>query len=216
MEQLAGYARVLARAMADQNQQKPLLGKPYLKLGQCLFLGTHCFQLGGILAAKYSDKLDAFGPAFLGAQGEPGAVQRFFAEVARGIVDHYLSDSTTFLDYVVADLMRRLDYSGETVSFFQSFGMQEIKPATAVDFAWQCAESGAALGAIHPDEMRKMFDRSHSSIPKESWERARAAGLDIPPEQEILSYDDAEDDHDQLFMEYCGECCPDFRAILAA
>ena len=216
MENLAGYARVLARARVKQNQQKPFLGKPYLKFGQCLALWSYFFQLGGVLGAKYAAKLDAFEPAFLGARGEPGAVERFFTEVARDMLNHLLSQSTTFFEYVRADSMKRLGYTGDTVDFFLKFGMVKIKPETAAEVAWQYAENGAALGAIYPEEMRKMFDRSHAAVPNESWERARAAGLDIPQEQDRLSYKEVEGGENEVFMAYCRECCPNFYAVFTA
>jgi len=213
VENLAGYARVLAQARVKQNQRKPFLGKAYLKFGQCLALWSYFFSLGGVLGAKYADKLDAFGPAFLGVRGEPYAVERFFTEVARNISNHSLSQSTTLFDYVVADSMKRLGYLGDTVDFFQKFGMEKIKAETATEVAWQYAENGAALGAVYPEELRKMFERSHEAVPNENWERARAAGLDIPQEQDRLSYKEVEDGENEVFMTYCRECCPDLYAV---
>ncbi len=213
MEKLVGYARVLARARVKQQEQEPLIGQPHLKFGQCLAVWAYFFQLGGILGAKYSGKLDAFGPAFLGVQGEAGAVERFFTDVASQIVDHYLSESTTLLDYVIADSMKRLNYSGHAVDFFRKFGMEKIRSEAATDVAWQYAESGAALGAIYPNELRALLDRSHA-VPRERWERARAAGVDIPQQQDPFSYEQVRDDEANLFMAYCHDCCPNLYAVL--
>lgn len=213
MENLAGYARVLALARVKQNQIKTFLGKAYLKFGQCLALWSYFFSLGGVLGAKHASKLEAFGPAFLGVRGELGAVERFFTVVARDMSNHSLSQSTTLFDYVMADSMKRLGYSGDTVDFFQKFGMEKIKPDTATEVAWQYAEEGAALGAIYPEVLRKMFERSHKMVPNENWERARAAGLDIPQEQDRLSYKEFEDVENELFIAYCRECCPNLYAV---
>jgi hypothetical protein len=215
MENISGYARVLARARVEQQLNKPFLRKPYLKYGQCHALWAYFFQLGGILGAKHSANLDAFGSAFLGAQGEPGALKRFFTEVANDLVTRSVSDSMTFADYVSAEFIGRVGYSGDADSFFFKHGMDKIKPETAAELAWQYAEQGAALGAIYPHVVRKMFERTHAAVPKEKWERAHAAGLDIPPEQDRMSYEEVEEGEDEVFMAYCRECCPNLYSILA-
>ena len=76
--------------------------------------------------------------------------------------------------------------------------MKKIKSETAAELAWQYAEQGAALGAIYPHVVRKMFQRAHATIPKEKWERAHAAGLDIPPQQDLMSYEDVEEGEDEV------------------
>jgi len=213
MENISGYALVLALARVEQQQNKPFLGKPYLKYGQCLALWGYFLQLGGILAAKHSVNLDAFGPAFLGAQGDPGAVKRFFIEVANDVVTRPVSDSMTFHDYVSAEFSGRVGHSGDMLSFLCKHGMEKIKPETAAELACQYAEQGAALGAIYPHIVRKMFERTHAAVPTERWERAHAARLDIPPQQDRMSYEDVEEGEDELFMYYCRECCPNLYSI---
>jgi hypothetical protein len=214
MEQISGYARVLARTRVEQQQNKPFLGKPYLKYGQCYALWSYFFQLGGILGAKHSANLDAFGTAFLGVRGEPGAVKNFFTEVAKRIMTDYEIDSMTFADYVGAEFIGRVGHSGDAKRFFLEHGMEKLPPQTAMELAWQYSQQGAALGAIHPQIMRKMFERTHVAVPKEEWELARAAGLDISPEQELMSYEETEEAENEVFMAYCQECCPSFYSIL--
>ena len=215
-EKLAGYARVLAQARVTQAQKQRLFGEPYLTLGQCWAFGAYFFQLGGILGAKYAGRLDVFTAAFLGLQGQPGAADRFFTELAGAIRDEIPTDSATFSDYVIADQMRRLKYSGDTVGFWQKFGLEKIKPETAADLAWQYAESGAAVGAVFPARLREVYDRAHTAVPGQTWERARTAGLAIPQEQNLLTYEVAEEDEDKLFMAYCRDCCPNHHAVLTA
>jgi len=216
MENIPGYARVLARTRVEQQQNKPFLGRPYLKYGQCYALWGYFFQLGGILGAKHSAKLDAFGIAFLGARGEPGAVELFLTEVAKRLVTHSLTDSMTFLDYVSAEFIGRVGYTGDAESFFFKHGMEKIDPETAAELTWQYAQKGAALGAIYPHIVRKMFERTHAVVHKEDWELSRASGLDIPPEQDLMSYEEIEEEEDKMFMAYCRECCPKLYFILTA
>lgn len=214
MTDIAGYVRVLAGARVEQQVNKPLIGKPYLKYGQCYGLWSYFFQLGGILGAKHSANLDAFGPAFLGAHGPSGAVKQFFTESA-DIMSDSLKDSMTFMDFVGTEFIERIGYTGDAHQFFCDHGMMKLPPDTAQELAWQYSQQGAALGAIYPHIIRKMFEQTHTAVPKEDWERAHAAGLNIPPEQDLMSYEETEEGENRAFMEYCRECCPDFYRILS-
>lgn len=214
MNNIVGYARVLARSRIEQQLNKPFLRKPYMKFGQCYALWGYFFQLGGILGAKHSTDLDAFGHAFLGAQGPSGAVKKFFTELADLLLKDSLNDSTTNFDYISAEITKRMGYKGDANSFFFEHGMEKLRPDTAEELAYQFSSKGAALGAIYPYKMRKMFELTHMAVPNEDWERARAAGLDIPPEQDLMSYEETEKAENELFMAYCRECCPDLYSIL--
>jgi len=214
MDKSAGYARVMARRRVARAEHKPILGKPYLRLGECLFLGAYFFQMGGILGARYSAKLDAFGPAFLGVKGDPGAVKRFFLEVAAIITERYVTGPATVMDYITRESMERLGYSGHFVDFLQHFGFTKVTSPTAGELLWQHAESGAAFGATHPDRMRRMYERANEAVSDESWRRARAAGLAIPAERDVLTYQEAEAAEAETFMLYCRECRPDLLAGL--
>lgn len=215
MENISGYARVLVRMRVEQQVNKPFIGKPYLKYGQCWGLWGYFFQLSGILGAKHSDNLDAFGHAFLGAQGPSGAVKKFFTEVAKSLVADSVSDSMTFSDFVGAEFIGRVGYAGDAHSYFSEHGMEKVRPNTAEELVWQYSEQGAALGTIYPNIIKKMFDQTHAAVPKENWERAHAAGLNIPPEQDMMSYEETEEGENEAFMNYCRECCPNLYSILS-
>jgi hypothetical protein len=215
MQDISGYVRVLAGVRVEQQVNKPLLGKPYLKYGQCYGLWSYFFQLGGILGVKHSANLDAFGHAFLGARGPSGAVKDFFTEVAKDLVSDSVRDSMTFADFVGAEFIGRIGYTGDAHSFFCEQGMKKLPPNTAQELAWQYSQQGAALGAIYPHIIRKMFEQTHTPVPKEDWERAHAVGLNIPPEQDVMSYEETEEGEEEAFMDYCRECCPDLYSILS-
>ena len=214
MEKLSGYARIISRARVNQEQNKPFIGKPYLKCGQCLGMWAYFFQLGGILGAKHHLNLDAFGHAFLGATGPPGAVERYFSALANDLMWHSISESTTFDDHVNRDYRRRVGFVGDQTRFFLECGMNKISLEAAADLAWQYANDGAALGSICPDILMDIFERSHAVVPKEQWDLAHAAGLNIPSEQVVMSYDEIEQGEDEAFMSYCQQCCPDLYAVL--
>ena len=119
-----------------------------------------------------------------------------------------------FGDYVCAEFVGRVGYTGDPANFFFEHGMEKIKPDTAEELAWQYAQEGAALGAIYPDIVRKIFEQTHVAIPKEKWDLAHASGLDIPPEQDLMSYEEVEVAENDLFMVYCRKCCPKLYSTL--
>src|SRR5690349_14294302 len=107
MSEFAGYARVLARARVQQEQQKKLLGKPFLRGGQLIGLAGYFLQAGALLGAKYRDRLDPFGPSFLGLSGEDGAMQAFVNEAGPQVVAQ-VSQGCTFSEFVQRELSDRL------------------------------------------------------------------------------------------------------------
>jgi hypothetical protein len=183
MEKPSGYARVMARIRVNQKLNPPVLGKPDLKFSQCIALASYFFQLGGMLGAKHQMNLDAFGDAFLGASGEPGAIKHLFNELANDIVSRVIDDSMTFYDYVSKEFSRGVGYVGDPARFLIQHGLDTIAPETAVEIVRRYAEEGAALGAIYPNVLRKMYERSYARVSKKQWDEARAAGLNIPREQ---------------------------------
>lgn len=212
MEKIAGYARVLAHAMVGQEATKPFFGQPYLKYGQCYGLCVYFFELSSILGAKYANNLDAFGIAFLGLYGPSGGVKTSFTEME--LVTVSVSDSMKFADYVGADIVKRVGYAGDALTYFTEHGMDKRPPAFAEKLAWEFSILGAALGAIHPDMVRRMFDRSYAAVPKEKWERMRSAGLNIPPSQDVMNYAETEKEGNKGFMAYCQQSCPDLYSVL--
>jgi hypothetical protein len=215
MERVHGFARIYARAKVEQEAQKPwLFGNPYLKLGQCHVLWGYFFQLGAILGARHSANLDAFGPAFLGAYGPPGAVNKVFTEIAARTLVGSMSDSMKFPDFVAADFAKRAGYTGDPMAFMVNRGMDKIPAKTAEELSWQYSENGAILGATHSDVVRKMFARTHDPVPDDKWQQMRAAGVELPPEQDVMSYAETENGMNDVFMRYCRECCPEFFIVL--
>jgi hypothetical protein len=130
------------------------------------------------------------------------------------LVGNSLDDSMTFWDYVSEEISRRMGYPGDPAFIFIEHGMEKQSTETAVEVAWQYAEEGAALGATYPDVFRSMFERTHALAPKEQWARARAAGLNLPVEQEVMSYDEIEQDENGVFIAYCEKCYPQLYEIL--
>jgi hypothetical protein len=216
MDQIpSGFWRAVAEDFIQGQATKPLFGRRYLKFGQCFGLWGYLIELGGILGTKHGSKPDAFVPAFLGMSGEAGAAKRFIVGAADKILRTPSLTSMTFWDYVGADVTDRMGYKGvEWHSFVTERGAEKCRPEFVLESGWGYASDGAALGAIHPDVFRAMYERTHAPVPKEEWQRAYAAGLDIGSEQPQTSYAQAEASENKNFMEFCQQFRPDLYSIL--
>lgn len=213
---MPAYARVVARGLAHEWQNKRLFGKPYLKYGQCFALWGFLFEIGGLLGASHANNLDAFGHAFLGYTGPPNAMRTFLVEVAdKEIALYGVSNATTFFAYVEAEFLRRLAYKDDPGDFFLLHGMDKMPLHTAAELGWQYAEQGSAIGAIVPSLMRGMFETTHAPSSSEQWEQARATGLDIPPTQTQTTYLEAQTAHNEGFLDYCREHRSDLYGVLS-
>jgi hypothetical protein len=216
VEQISGFAGVMARATVQQLQTKPLLRKPYVKFIPCSAYAADFMQLGAILAAKNRGRLDAFGHAFLGlCSTEPGAFERFVTEAAADVLRPVNSD-TTFVDYVRDNLIGRWKYAGNTADFFLEHALMKIPASTAVIMMCNFAEQGVVLGAAQPDLARTIYEQTHALRDTGSWKRAYDAGLDIPAEQDQTSYDEVEAEQSEKFMIYCQELRPSLHQILSS
>jgi hypothetical protein len=217
-EQLAGgYWRAVAEHFINAQLNKTFFGRPHLKLGQCFGLWPYLFELGGLLGAKHRARLDAFVPAFVGLSGEAGTAERFLVAVKNKLLDRYSLNSMRPRDFVAADLGDRAsDYKRDDwSSLLMERGTDEIPPDVAAKNAWFYASDGAALGAINPEVMRAMFERTHEPVSKEKWREAFAAGLDIGPEPPAeCGYEEAKEEENKNFMEYCRQFRPDLYSVL--
>jgi hypothetical protein len=217
-EQLAGgYWADVAELFIRAQLTKPFFGGPHLKLGQCLALWGSHFELAGMLAAKYRAKLDAFVHAFLGMTGEAASAERFLVGLGTTFLDRYSLNSMNEWDFVAADLGDRVsEYKRDTWHhLLMERGADKISHRAAAKNAWFYAQDGAALGAVAPDVVRAMFERTHSPHSKERWHEAYASGLDIGPEPPApRSYDEAKEEENKIFMEWCRQLFPDDYSVL--
>jgi hypothetical protein len=217
MEETPAYARVVAGRLIHQQLNKPLLGRPYLKYGQCFGLWGYLFELGGILAAKHAANLEAFMPAFLGGRRDTGTVKQDLTAIAKSLVaEGRLNNSMKFFDYVQAESIRLAKYKGDAGSFLLKHGKERVPLGTAAELAQFYAIQGSALGAIYPDLVRAIFQQTYFSHTREQWEKFYAAGLDIGPYQAAKTYKEAEEEENEGFMAYCRQSHPQLYSALKA
>jgi hypothetical protein len=215
----AGYAEVMIGSMIHPQLNKRFLRRPYLKYGQCPALWGYLFELGGILVAKHITQLGAFASAFLGGERESAAVEADCANLASVLVSRgRVNGSMRFFEYVQVEFLEKVPgYKGAALEFFLKHGTDKLWPESVAKMAWHFARQGVAVGAIYPELIRAMFERTYAARSKQEWELAYAAGLNIPPEQPRSSYEEAEEVEEvenKGFMDYCREFRPDVYSSL--
>jgi TPR repeat protein len=214
MEEMPAYARVVAGRLIHQQLNKPFLGRPYLKYGECFGLWGYLFELGGILAAKHAANLEAFVPAFLGGQGD--SAKGDFTDIANTLIaERRVNKSMKFFDYVQTESIRLAKYKGDVDSFLLERGKERVPPGTAAELAQFYAIQGSALGAIYPDFVRAIFQQTYFSHTREQWEQSYAAGLDVGPYQAAKTYEEAEKEENEGFMAHCRESHAQLYSVLS-
>jgi hypothetical protein len=214
MEQISGYSVIVAKATVKQITTKPFFGKAYVKFGQSYALWCYFFQIGGILGAKHSHRLDAFGPAFMGARGESGAVETFCSSYAAQLIRQFPLDAMSFDDFVISHFMSRINCTDDPKTYAIQHGNENFEPELCEKLAREYSMQGAALGAMYPDIIRNMYARTHKEENDKNWQYARRAGLNIPGRQDTMSYKETEEMENQEFMEYCRTCSPTLYSTL--
>ena len=160
-----GYWRAVAEGFIHGQLIKPFFGRSYLKFGQCFGLWGCIFELGGILGAKHAVNPDAFVSAFLGISGEAGVAKRVLVAQATRTLERHSLGSMKLFDFIGADVADRIGYKGDgRHSLVLERGARKTSRKIALTNAWEYASDGTALGTIHPDVLRAMFERTHAAV----------------------------------------------------
>ena len=149
--------------------------------------------------------------------GEAGAAERFFVAVAKERLDKYPLNSMQSWDFVAAELGDRVPAykADDWNSLIMQRGADKMPRDVAAKNAWFYARYGAVLGAMAPAVARGMWERTHEPHSKEDWQQAYAAGLDIGPEPPAeRTYEEATEEENKFFMEFCREFYPDLYPVL--
>jgi hypothetical protein len=205
-------------SMIHPQLNKRFLRRPYLKYGQCPALWGYLFELGGILVAKHITQVGAFASAFLGGERETAAVKADCANLASVLVSRgRVNGSMRFFEYAQVEFLEKVPgYKGAPLEFLLKHGTDKIWPESVAKMAWHFARQGVAVGAIYPELIRAMFERTYAAVSsKEQWQQFYAWGLDIGPEPPARqSYEEAMKEENKNFMEYCRQVRPDLYSVL--
>jgi hypothetical protein len=207
------------RVMAEQIINKPIFGGPHLKIDQSFAVYSQLFELGGLLGAKHSAKLDAFVSAFLGLTGQADEAERVLVARANYLLGRHSLNSMKSWHLIAADFAERIGYKGDPYSgLLNERGMEEISHDVAVRNGWNYARDGVALAIVAPDVVRAMFERSYAAVSKEDWQEARASDPIIraygPEPPAARSYEETTEQDNKRFIDYCRQFRADLYSVL--
>ena len=105
--------------------------------------------------------------------------------------------------------------------------MNKISPTKSLELTYPFAIDGTTIGFNYPKLVRQIDSRTNVPFPEAEYDLARSEGpnipilansigMDLPPEQDILTYEETEEAENGLFMAYCKQCCPELHDILNA
>lgn len=193
MPEPEGYARILARARADQDQIQPIFAKPYVKYPMALSMATYFLQLGVVLGAKHRHHTDPFARCFLGLQDNIDSV---FEEGIQQI-GSTLKEGMAFSDFVQAHQIKSMTYLGEPSNLLSDLKNQKVLLPTAEVMSNHYAQQGAILGVMSPGQARKLYDSTHG---------------DHPPR---LAFDVVTEGENQIFLAYAHQSFPNLFPFLS-
>ena len=100
----------------------------------------------------------------------------------------------------------------------ESFMLRQMTKKVKLDVAfrqnWEWLLFGAGFGVTYPDAVVELYNRSHAEVDHDSWRRAHDAGLNIPATQEVIPFDEQEQNDVQMFTEYVHQHCPQYAEAL--
>jgi hypothetical protein len=176
--------------------KKPRFGDAYMLLGPFIFAGLHVFQMSAVLGYARRDRLEALmGLLPVLRQQDPNAPVSWVAH-SESVVRHYLAlmkgrEPTSFWDYWSATHYPPVAYPGLMDPKIRSQLQSEkvLLPNALDEVTWYAGEGlvfGAKFGPLFERLYRDLFE-----TPQEQWrwDRARAAGVDLPPQQDLIPLD---------------------------
>jgi hypothetical protein len=190
--------------------QKKLFGGYEVSLMQFLPVGLWLFLKGAVFGRARPDKLEVMAKMFVGLEavrillapfGVPGAAnnEQWVFECLRKVAsdgmkyyrDHRRKEPEELLDLWLTSFappeadFRDLDKA-------KRLAKQKIRLGLALQQCDSWLFVGVSLGATFPELTERMWRQSFETADRESWARAREAGLDIPEEPTPLPLEEME------------------------
>ena len=212
MPERQGFLSTLVRIHTKREMSKPLFGKPSIKYGQTFIISGYIFQVGGILGAAFHDKLTPFLTVYNGTTLLDKAIadmEGHWMEEIMGVWD----DVNSLNEFVMAFEDKRFGLPPDSLGSIAAYGTKKLDNDTAFFLPWNFGMMGAALGLMKPDTYRQWFENGYKVDP-EKWARAHKAGLAIPAEPDVVTYEQSEQDALDMFLPFASEFLPEFNEVL--
>lgn len=189
-KEVTSFLTVIARPAVQNITEKPLFGKPYVRIGRLFFaLGSWVFQQGGLLGYALRDK-----PILLGKLAAPPDITNIneteIVEYFKGLFDVVASqlaeaeneDKTFFYLYTVREL-RKIG-----IDLIQWPADKNLEKKADVEFVGYVMRisflEGIALGFNFPEQFSIYWDNTYRMRADSEWEEMRNRGIVLSEMQE--------------------------------
>ncbi len=204
----------MVRIHTKREMHKPLFGKPQIKYGQTFIIAGYMFQLGGLLGAAYREELEPFLTAYHGTPNIDATIQSVPTDLEQ--VTQFGDSVNKLTDFVIALEDKRWQMPEGSLGSIAAYGTRKLDHDIAFFIPWELGMLGATLGVMRPETYRLWFDNNFRVDPerREAWSRAYKAGLNIPEEPDVVTYEQAEQDALDMFSPFVGEFFPEYKDAL--
>ncbi len=202
------FAASVAHAYIQGKVQKPFFGKPYVLAGVFWETCTIIFHNCSLLGRLFEDNPVPFIYVLTAQKGKESDVLNYLKSVVDEDILDLAYEANSFSELLFLSEQKRLNSTEGIANLFLKYGTVKMNPNDASNLASFWGVQGASLGLNYPYIVEELFEGSYKPNPK--WKEARELGLDIAPEQPIVSIEEATKDATQLLKEFTEQYYPEF------
>ena len=198
-----------------------LVGPKFICFDGLLERGYPLFSHGAMLGRAFRDRFDIFAVPYMTQPDSPEAVESLRGQGASvALVEQY---TDTAYELFILHEMSLDDPTQEPDTWPQwlmTHAQARLPAQTGVMMGVMFGARGAAFGSQFPARFEELYMNQYNTCAKidpADYERAREAGLDIPPtldEALIPTLDEAQQGYVSDFAEFCAKFYPEYLAAL--
>lgn len=174
---MVSFLSVIAAPAIRQVAEKPIFGKPYVRLGRLfIVIGLWVYQQGGVLGYGLKEEPKLLGK-LLGANAEHDAEYvASLREPAAAIISQAQTEEKTFFQLHTVRELRA--YGVDLTAWPPSKALEsKVSAEVASNIMRKAFESGAALGYHFSETFRQYWQYSYRIRPDNEWGDMRAYGV---------------------------------------
>lgn len=186
------FGEFIFRMFSDGFIRKGMFGKASVVRGAPIFAGVIVFQTGALLGRARAEKADDLGRLLRLTVGPPAtSMDGALNALAEGWRGRSKAAPNTLMDVWVGCEFPNIDLTDPSVMKHLAGTDSNLEPVLKrVEWA---ATLGVAYGRRFPDELVQLWRQSYEQVmDRGSWDRARAAGVDLPEKQDTQPLAEAE------------------------
>jgi len=169
---------IIAAPSIQQVREKPLFGKPFVRLGKLfVVIGSFVFQQGGVLGYGLQNHPELLKKLI----GSPRSVAQEH-DLAASKLEEVSEQERTFHNLFVS---RELNGLGINIATWPPDKRLEDKcnDEMVIDVITVAWITGSAIGYNYPETFKEYWDHSYRLLPKDEWQNLHTQGLNISANQ---------------------------------